>query len=208
MARNRLPHQTMPLENSTNANRPISGQIPTGPVEGSPSPASTSGTASPTVLSSAGEPGARRFRSQADGRGRRRFNTSQQTAARGSTSAAASQPAVEPTEENGNTSATADGATAQSAAQAQSTTAAPAGGTTPVPADPAKAAADEQRLREQIALASSGKQSQLDGLSDSTRNDLMTQLGGHRNMDYEGTHQADEASKDMAKQSDRWGKEV
>lgn len=208
MARHRLPYQTMPTGNSTSASGPIGVQMPPGLSQDSPPPTSTGATAPPPVSSSASEPGANRFRSHRDAGMRRQLNNRQRPATRASTSAASPQPAVAPIDENGNAGTAADGATANITAQAHSNSAGPTGGTTPGPADPAKEAADEQRLQDQIAQARNSKPSQLDGLSDSTRNDLMTQLGGHRNMDYEGTHQADEASKDMAKQSDRWGKDV
>lgn len=42
-------------------------------------------------------------------------------------------------------------------------------------------------------------------VSDTTRDDLMQQLGGRKNMDYEGIHQADKLAEDMAKQSAKWG---
>lgn len=42
-------------------------------------------------------------------------------------------------------------------------------------------------------------------VSDTTRDELMQQLGGRKNMDYEHIHQADKLAEDMAKQSAKWG---
>jgi hypothetical protein len=71
--------------------------------------------------------------------------------------------------------------------------------------DPDRAAADAAKIKEQLAQQKDSKLNLGNGLSDSARDELMTQLGGHKNMDYEGTRQADDAAKEMAKQSAKWG---
>ena len=208
----------MPNENSTNpSNRSHVPLVSTDAAQDMHSPGATAATELPAVATSRGDTGANAFRNRGGHGVRRRL--SRMLGNNSAAAAATSTPSSEIPASADNTHAPAGangaaetgagaGAFSTLAAQTPSDPQASPNGNASTAVDPAKVAADEQHLRERIAQAKNNNQPSLDGLSDSTKKELMTQLGGHKNMDYEGTHQADEASKDMAKQSDRWGKEV
>lgn len=164
------------------------------------------------IPSSAGDPSATLFRRQTDGGMRRHLSNRQRAAAGTSTSAAAQQPDTNASEmHNTDAPAAAGGAAAHQSTQAAEQATAPSesagvhADAMSATGDVNKAKTDEEKIKEQTDPLKNPKPSALDGLSDSTKDELMTQLGGRKNMDYEGVHQADEAAKAMAKQSDVWG---
>lgn len=139
------------------------------------------------------------------------FSRLQKKTANASTAAPA-QSAAETEGENTHAANQANGEAAHTAAQRATTSpggppdgAEPPAETAPTAAD-AQQAAEAQKLQEQIELSRKKSRSALDGLSDSSRDDLLTQLGGNRNWEHEGIRQADKLAEEMAKQSERWGK--
>lgn len=219
-ARHFLQQLTMPTDHSTSTHYPI-GVPPAPPPSAPEMPTVATPSTNDAVPSSAGDPAASRFRNSAGGGERQRLNNLFRARTRNTTTAAASQATAETADENQHAPAPAPAPASNSAsapASASDESARPSAqgsdgsAGVPPPAEPpttpidARAAAQAQQLKDQIEMARNNSSSSLDGLSESTRNDLMTQLGGNRNWHHEGVRQADEYAKEMAKQGERWGK--
>ena len=175
---------------------------------GSPPPTGTRIPETPSGPTSAGDPAANHFRAQGDNATRQRLLSNPRRLTRASTSSPAPTQNAEtsaPLQETAALGPTSEAAQPPTPAANNPTTndEGTTAGTPTTDVNPAMTAADAQKIREQIARQKNSNPISLAGLSDSTKDELMTQLG-HKDMTNEGTRQADKQAEDMAEECDVW----
>ena len=184
------------------------GSAPLNTPAGSPAPTDTHIPKNSLGPTSVGEPEANRFRAQGDGPVRQRLHSNPRRSTRASPNSVAPTPNAETSAPSHETAALGPaGEAAQPPSTAESHPAADNDGTTTrtpsTDVNPAITKADVEKIREQIARQKNSNPISLAGLSDSTKDELMTQLG-HKDMTNEGTRQADKQAEDMAEEGDVW----